>query len=264
MGYVAALNKNPIWKKLPAVKEGRAHAFPARVWGAAWPALLRAGDRRVRRRTRQEVSTVRTAAPEAGPLPGAKRGSGPAGAAVLALLLALTVLVGLWHLTQGTSGVGVGDLLRHLAGERDSGGGAPVGEILTGSRLPRLFAGVAVGFALGCSRHAAPVRHPQHARLAGHPRGHGRGLLHPHARRRLRPRRPAVGLGRRRLHAAASSRRHSYCSSRAVPRAPRAPASSSPVPRPRWPWTRRPGCSSSCSTRTRPGSSPGGAARWRS
>ncbi|MGC5400947.1 iron ABC transporter permease [Streptomyces sp. DT20] len=97
------------------------------------------------------MSTVRTAAPEAGPLPGAKRGSGPAGAAVLALLLAFTVLVGLWHLTQGTSGVGVGDLLRHLAGGHESAGGAPVGEILTGSRLPRLFAGVAVGFALGCA-----------------------------------------------------------------------------------------------------------------
>ncbi|MFJ1898919.1 iron ABC transporter permease [Streptomyces sp. NPDC088115] len=97
------------------------------------------------------MSTVRTAAPEAGPLPGAKPGSGPAGAAVLALLLVATVLVGMWHLTQGTSGVGVGDLLRHLAGERDSDGGAPVGEILTGSRLPRLFAGVAVGFALGCA-----------------------------------------------------------------------------------------------------------------
>ncbi|MFJ1929492.1 MULTISPECIES: iron ABC transporter permease [unclassified Streptomyces] len=97
------------------------------------------------------MSTVRTAAPEAGPLPGAKPGGGPAGAAVLALLLVATVLVGMWHLTQGTSGVGVGDLLRHLAGERDSDGGAPVGEILTGSRLPRLFAGVAVGFALGCA-----------------------------------------------------------------------------------------------------------------
>ncbi|MEV0913107.1 iron ABC transporter permease [Streptomyces sp. NPDC049967] len=97
------------------------------------------------------MSTVRTAAPEAGPLPGKERGSGPAGAAVLALLLALTVLVGLWHLTQGTSGVGVGDLLRHLAGGHESAGGAPVGEILTGSRLPRLFAGVAVGFALGCA-----------------------------------------------------------------------------------------------------------------
>lgn len=97
------------------------------------------------------MSTVRTAAPEAGPLPVTGRGSGPAGAAVLALLLAATVLVGMWHLTQGTSGVGVGDLLRHLAGGHESAGGAPVGEILTGSRLPRLFAGVAVGFALGCA-----------------------------------------------------------------------------------------------------------------
>ncbi|MGC4951517.1 iron ABC transporter permease [Streptomyces sp. DT224] len=79
------------------------------------------------------------------------RGGAPAGAAVLAVLLAATVLVGLWHLTQGTSGVGVGDLVRHLAGQQDSADGAPVGEILTGSRLPRLFAGVAVGFALGCA-----------------------------------------------------------------------------------------------------------------
>lgn len=69
--------------------------------------------------------------------------------AVLAVLLAVTVLVGLWHLTQGTSGVGVGDLVRYLAGDRENTGGAPVGEILTGSRLPRLLAGVAVGFALG-------------------------------------------------------------------------------------------------------------------
>lgn len=83
--------------------------------------------------------------------PCAERGGGPAGAAVLAVLLVATVLVGLWHLTQGTSGVGVGDLVRHLAGERESADGAPVGEILTGSRLPRLFAGVAVGFALGCA-----------------------------------------------------------------------------------------------------------------
>lgn len=83
--------------------------------------------------------------------PRAERGGGPAGAAVLAVLLVATVLVGLWHLTQGTSGVGVGDLVRHLAGERESADGAPVGEILTGSRLPRLFAGVAVGFALGCA-----------------------------------------------------------------------------------------------------------------
>ncbi|WP_093731233.1 iron ABC transporter permease [Streptomyces sp. DpondAA-D4] len=70
--------------------------------------------------------------------------------AVLALLLVATALVGMWHLTQGTSGVGFGDLVRHLAGER-ADTGAPVGEILTGSRLPRLLAGVAVGIALGAA-----------------------------------------------------------------------------------------------------------------
>lgn len=89
--------------------------------------------------------------PARGSLPRAAPGGGPAGAAVLALLLAAIAGVGMWHLTQGTSGVGVGDLVRFLAGERQNAGGAPVGEIFTGSRLPRLFAGVAVGFALGCA-----------------------------------------------------------------------------------------------------------------
>nr|WP_202539599.1 iron ABC transporter permease [Streptomyces sp. SID8379] len=84
-------------------------------------------------------------------MPRTERGGGPAGVAVLALLLVVTALVGLWHLTQGTSGVGAGDLLRHLTGDRENTGDAPVGEIFTGSRLPRLFAGVAVGFALGCA-----------------------------------------------------------------------------------------------------------------
>lgn len=99
------------------------------------------------------MSTVRTAAvTDGGPLPRAARaGGGLAGAAVLGALVLATVLVGLWHLTQGTSGVGVGDLIRHLAGGHGEADGAPVGEILTGSRLPRLFAGVAVGFALGCA-----------------------------------------------------------------------------------------------------------------
>lgn len=97
------------------------------------------------------MSTARTTAPGSETLPRDERGGGPTGVAVLALLLAVTTLVGMWHLTQGTSGVGVGDLLRHLAGEREDTGGAPVGEILTGSRLPRLLAGVAVGFALGCA-----------------------------------------------------------------------------------------------------------------
>ncbi|MFI9031002.1 iron ABC transporter permease [Streptomyces sp. NPDC053560] len=92
-----------------------------------------------------------TWAPQQEAPPRVERGGGPAGAAVLTVLLVLTALVGMWHLTQGTSGVGVGDLVRHLAGEREHTGGAPVGEVLTGSRLPRLFAGVAVGFALGCA-----------------------------------------------------------------------------------------------------------------
>ncbi|MEU8794347.1 iron ABC transporter permease [Streptomyces sp. NPDC048643] len=83
--------------------------------------------------------------------PRADRRGGPAGAAVLGLLLLVTTLVGLWHLTQGTSGVGIGDLLRHLAGRRESAGGPPVAEIISGSRIPRLLAGVAVGFALGCA-----------------------------------------------------------------------------------------------------------------
>ncbi|MFD5722868.1 iron ABC transporter permease [Streptomyces sp. NPDC127036] len=86
-----------------------------------------------------------------GAAPRAERGGGPAGAAVLGLLLIVTTLVGLWHLTQGTSGVGVADLLRHLAGEREKAGGPPVAEIISGSRVPRLLAGVAVGFALGCA-----------------------------------------------------------------------------------------------------------------
>ncbi|MFG3144471.1 iron ABC transporter permease [Streptomyces sp. NPDC048243] len=86
-----------------------------------------------------------------GAAPRADRGGGPAGAAVLGLLLLVTTLVGLWHLTQGTSGVGVADLLRHLAGEREKAGGPPVAEIISGSRVPRLLAGVAVGFALGCA-----------------------------------------------------------------------------------------------------------------
>lgn len=36
-GYVKALTKSPVWKSLPAVKEGRAHSFPARIWGAGGP-----------------------------------------------------------------------------------------------------------------------------------------------------------------------------------------------------------------------------------
>ncbi|MEV7299218.1 iron ABC transporter permease [Streptomyces clavifer] len=95
------------------------------------------------------MRTPLTSAPRGDTPPRTEHGGGPTGVAVLTVLLVVTALVGMWHLTQGTSGVGVGDLVRHLGGETDDTGGAPVGEILTGSRLPRLLAGVAVGFALG-------------------------------------------------------------------------------------------------------------------
>lgn len=105
--------------------------------------------------TEQKVSTPPEASTSHAPDPGRKpqpstgHGRGFAGAAVLALLLVAVALVGMWHLTQGTSGVGVRDLVRYFAGDGENSGGAPVGEIFTGSRLPRLLAGVAVGFALG-------------------------------------------------------------------------------------------------------------------
>ncbi|GAA2575248.1 siderophore ABC transporter permease CdtC [Winogradskya consettensis] len=71
------------------------------------------------------------------------------GAAVLVVLLVAVVVVGLWHVTQGTSGVGFWDLLRYLSGAREDVGGVPITDVVTGSRLPRVFAGIAVGVALG-------------------------------------------------------------------------------------------------------------------
>lgn len=89
--------------------------------------------------------------PDAGLGAGVRAGlrAGVSGAAVLAALFAAVVLVGMWHLTQGTSGVGMLDLARLAGGAREEIGGVPVSDILTGSRLPRLLAGVGVGFALG-------------------------------------------------------------------------------------------------------------------
>jgi ferric hydroxamate transport system permease protein len=72
-----------------------------------------------------------------------------AGAGALLALALAVVLVGAWHLTQGTSGIGAAELLRALAGERETVGGVPVTELITGSRLPRLLAGLVVGVALG-------------------------------------------------------------------------------------------------------------------
>ena len=63
------------------------------------------------------------------------------------MLGAALLLAAGWHLTQGTSGVGFGDLVGLLGGDGDVP--RPPRGILVGSRIPRLAAGLAVGFALG-------------------------------------------------------------------------------------------------------------------
>jgi len=66
--------------------------------------------------------------------------------AVLLGLTGLLVVASAWHLTQGTSGLGVSDLLRLVTGGDTTG---QVRDVLVGSRLPRLAAGLLVGVALG-------------------------------------------------------------------------------------------------------------------
>jgi ferric hydroxamate transport system permease protein len=80
---------------------------------------------------------------------GPERRTALGGIVLLLLLAVLVVAVGLVHLTQGTSGLGAGDLLRALRGEQVDAGGVAARDIFFGSRLPRLCAGVAVGVALG-------------------------------------------------------------------------------------------------------------------
>lgn len=98
-------------------------------------------------------------APELMPAPVAAAVVAPVGVGagvVLGGLGVALVLVGGWHLTQGTSGVGLGDLLR-LAWQAAAGTPSPGSDavdvstldILLGSRLPRMLAGVVVGVALG-------------------------------------------------------------------------------------------------------------------
>ncbi|MER7498681.1 iron ABC transporter permease [Nonomuraea pusilla] len=71
------------------------------------------------------------------------RGLGVAGA--FALAAAAVALLSTVHLTQGTSTVGVADLLRSVLG----GGDPDALSVLVASRLPRLLGGVTVGAALG-------------------------------------------------------------------------------------------------------------------
>ncbi|MFC0627965.1 iron ABC transporter permease [Kribbella deserti] len=66
-------------------------------------------------------------------------------AGVFLLTVAVIVVLAGVHLTQGTSSVGAGDLLRLAIGQGADGSAS----ILVASRLPRLLAGMLVGVALG-------------------------------------------------------------------------------------------------------------------
>ncbi|MER7498675.1 iron ABC transporter permease [Nonomuraea pusilla] len=69
----------------------------------------------------------------------------PAGPLACAVMLTLLVLVALWHLGQGASHLGVGDVVRVL-----TGGGDPLADdIVFSGRLPRTLAGLVAGLALG-------------------------------------------------------------------------------------------------------------------
>lgn len=68
-------------------------------------------------------------------------------APVVALALVLIAALAAVHLSQGTADVRAGDLLAWLLGR----GSETTAQVLVASRLPRLLAGLAVGFALGAA-----------------------------------------------------------------------------------------------------------------
>jgi iron complex transport system permease protein len=71
-----------------------------------------------------------------------------AASGVLIVLAGAVLLASGWHITQGTSGVGFGDLLDLALGD-DGAVGIATRDVLIGSRIPRLAAAITVGFALG-------------------------------------------------------------------------------------------------------------------
>ena len=94
------------------------------------------------------------AADAAGQTPGFRRGGGVvdavSAAVVLLGLLVVLAMVSAWHITQGTSGIGVRDLIAAMTGTASPAEAGPsVRDILLGSRLPRVGAGILVGIALG-------------------------------------------------------------------------------------------------------------------
>ncbi|WP_369865377.1 iron ABC transporter permease [Brevibacterium linens] len=92
------------------------------------------------------------AAPEPTMVP--VRGRGVVGAlsttAALLGLVVLLVIASAWHITQGTSGIGVRELFSAVTGTLSPAEDGPSArDILLGSRLPRVGAGILVGITLG-------------------------------------------------------------------------------------------------------------------
>lgn len=82
------------------------------------------------------------------------RGRGVVGAlstaAALLGLVAILVIASAWHITQGTSGIGVRELFSAVTGTLSPAEDGPSArDILLGSRLPRVGAGILVGITLG-------------------------------------------------------------------------------------------------------------------
>ena len=98
------------------------------------------------------TSEQMAAAPEPTVVP--VRGRGVVGAlstaAALLGLVAILVIASAWHITQGTSGIGVRELFSAVTGTLSPAEDGPSArDILLGSRLPRVGAGILVGIALG-------------------------------------------------------------------------------------------------------------------
>jgi ABC-type Fe3+-siderophore transport system permease subunit len=93
----------------------------------------------------------RPAPPAAPPQAGARTRGALGAVAALLVTTGVLVLVTGWHLTQGTSGIGAGDLLGLLVGDGATGGpgGSSTRDVLLAARLPRALAGLLVGLALG-------------------------------------------------------------------------------------------------------------------
>ena len=102
--------------------------------------------------TRQMTPSPTTATPEPTVVP--VRGRGVVGAlstaAALLGLVAILVIASAWHITQGTSGIGISELFSAVTGTLSPAEDGPSArDILLGSRLPRVGAGILVGIALG-------------------------------------------------------------------------------------------------------------------